>query len=75
MVMHFGCLFSLTVFRNARMTRKVGQNMEVSREWQLRFLSYEHFMKMLQACVVSGNDDTLLPLGLVHLWDPHNRVQ
>jgi hypothetical protein len=39
--------------------------MEVSQEWQLRFLSYERFMGMLLACTASGNDDALLLLGLV----------
>jgi hypothetical protein len=47
------------------MARKVGQNMEVSQEWQLWFLSYEWFMGMLWVCTASGNDDTLLLLGLV----------
>jgi hypothetical protein len=65
MVMHSNCLFKCTVFCNATTTRKVGQNMEVSQEWQLRFLSYEQFMGMLQACAASGNDDALLLLRLV----------
>jgi hypothetical protein len=65
MVMHSDCLFRCTVFHNAMMGRKVGQNMEVSQEWQLRFLSYERFMGMLWACSTSGNGDALLLLGLV----------
>jgi hypothetical protein len=44
--------------------RMVGQNMDVSQEWQLRFLGYEWFMGMLWACDASGNGDTLLLLGL-----------
>jgi hypothetical protein len=63
--MHSSCLFKCTVFCNTTTARKVGQNMEVSQEWQLWFLSYEWFMGMLQACTASGNDDALLLLGLV----------
>jgi hypothetical protein len=63
--MHSGCLFRCTVFHNVMMARKVGQNMEVSQEWQLRFPSYERFMGMLQACTPSSNNDALLLLGLV----------
>jgi hypothetical protein len=82
MVIHSDCLFKCTVFRNATMTRKVGQNMEVSQEWQLRFLSYERFMGMLQACAASSNDDALLLLRLVkilffftsHCYLPNARI-
>jgi hypothetical protein len=63
--MHFGCLFRCMVFSNAMTARKVGQNMAVSQEWPLWFQSYERFMRMLQACSASGNDDALLLLGLV----------
>jgi hypothetical protein len=63
--MHSDCLFRCTVFHNATMARKVGQNMEVSQEWQLQFLSYERFMGMLWACDASGNGDALLLLRLV----------
>jgi hypothetical protein len=65
MVMHFGYLFRCTVFCNAMTARMVGQNMDVSQEWPLRFLNYERFMGMLWACATSGNSDTLLLLGLV----------
>jgi hypothetical protein len=65
MVMHSSCLFRCTVFRNTMTARKVGQNMEVSQEWQLQFLSYERFMGMLRVCVASGNDGVLLLLKLV----------
>jgi hypothetical protein len=65
MVMYSGCLFRCTVFYNAMMARKVGRNMEVSQEWQLRFLSYERFMGMLRACAAFSNGDDLLLLGLV----------
>jgi hypothetical protein len=63
--MHFGCLFRCVVFSNATTARKVGQNMAVSQEWPLWFQSYEQFMRMLQACSASGNDDALFLLGLV----------
>jgi hypothetical protein len=33
MVMHFGCLFRYTVFRNVLTSRKVGQNVAVCQEW------------------------------------------
>jgi hypothetical protein len=55
------------VFHNATMARKVGQNMEVSQEWQLQFLSYKWFMGMLRACAATSNDDALLLLGLVKI--------
>jgi hypothetical protein len=63
--MHSGCLLRCTVFLNATKARKVGQNMAVCQEWPLRSENYNRFMGMLRACTDSGNDDTLLLLGLV----------
>jgi hypothetical protein len=63
--MHSGCLFRCTIFCNATMARKVGQNLVVCQEWPLRSQSHNRFMGMLQACADSGNDDALFLLGMV----------
>jgi hypothetical protein len=63
--MHSGCLFRCTLFRNAMMAKKVGQNMVVCQDWPLRSQSYNRFMGVLRACMDSSNGDTLFLIGLV----------
>jgi hypothetical protein len=58
-------LFRCTVFYNATAARKVGHDIAVQREWDLRMSSYFRFIRLIRVCAKCGNGHALFILGLV----------